>query len=241
MSDALAPPRAPDLSRAAPWLGALLALALVAFWPSYLSRMLAWGSYTHLHAATAALWMLLLIAQPLAIRARRQALHRALGRTSFVLAPLVILSIVLLAHSRIQGLEGGAYAIQTYILYLQLSLTALFALSYGLAMLTRRRTALHARFMVCTALTLVDPILIRFAFWVDHIPTWNYQWVTFGLTDLALLVLIALERHERPAVRRVFPAMLLVFALAQAPALLGGTESVPWQSFAAWFAALPLT
>ena len=74
------------------------------------------------------------------------------------MAPLLVVSVVLLAHSRIQGISGEPYALQTYILYLQLSLALLFALSYGLAIWNRRSVARHSRFMVCTALTLVDPV-----------------------------------------------------------------------------------
>ena len=73
--------------------------------------------------------------------------------------------------------------------------------------------------------------------WIDPAPSFNYQWLTFGLTDLILLALIWLERHNR-AGRGVFPAMLLVFVAAQAPALLGLTDGALWQGFARWFAAL---
>ena len=52
------------------WFALLFAGALVAFWPSYLSRVSALNAYTHFHALTAALWMLLLVAQPIAIRTR---------------------------------------------------------------------------------------------------------------------------------------------------------------------------
>lgn len=228
-----------DLTRGAPWFMALLALALVAFWPSYLA-LLPGGidAFTHAHALTATLWVLLLIVQPYAIRTRRRALHRTLGRTSYVLGPLVLASILLLAHSRMQSLQGQAYAIQTYVLYVQLSLAALFALCFGLAIYTRHRMALHARFMVCTALTLIDPVVIRLMFWVNPVSTWNYQWFTFGLTDLILVVLIWLERRS-PTGRSVFPAMLAAFVLAQIPALFGLTNSEGWQAFARWFAALP--
>ncbi|MGH8572078.1 MAG: hypothetical protein ACREX8_05825 [Gammaproteobacteria bacterium] len=226
-----------DLTRSWKYFAAFFALALVAFWPTYLSRPGASNSYTHLHAATAALWMLLLVAQSWAIGSRRVALHRLYGKGSYVLAPVLLVSILLLAHDRIRGVGGEAYAIQTYILYLQLSLAALFALSYGLAIWNRRSVALHSRFMVCTALTLVDPVVIRLMFWADPTPEWNYQWLTFGLTDLVLLVLIWLERNNR-AGRGVFPAMLAIFVLAQLPALLGLTEGPLWQGFARWYAAL---
>jgi hypothetical protein len=113
----------------------------------------------------------------------------------------------------------------------------LFAISYGLAIWTRKSVARHSRFMVCTALTLVDPVLIRILFWIDPTPAWNYQWLTFGVTDLVLLVLIWLERSNR-AGRGVFPAMLGVFVAFQLPALLGWTDGPLWQAFARGFASL---
>jgi uncharacterized membrane protein YozB (DUF420 family) len=226
-----------DLAGSWKILAGFLALALVAFWPTYISKPAASGGFTHLHAATATLWMLTLIAQSWAIDRRRVALHRALGKASYALAPLLVLTVLLVAHERIAAAPPQAYAIQTYILYLQVSLAALFALSYALAIASRRSVARHSRFMICTALTLVDPVLIRLLFWIDPTPVWNYQWLTFGLTDLAFLVLISLERENR-AGRGVFPAMLALFVAAQLPALLGFTESSAWQAFARWVAGL---
>jgi len=230
-----------DFTRSGPYFAAFLALALLAFWPTYLSIGPASSSfYTHLHAITATAWMVMLIVQPLAIRARRLQWHRLLGRVSYVLGPLVLGSMVLLAHNRIRLAASEAYAIQTYVLYLQVSLAVVFALSYALAIATRRRMAFHARFMVGTGLTLIDPVVIRLMFWADPTPTWNYQWFTFGLTDAVLVTLIWLERDAR-AGRRVFPAMLIVFVLAQLPALLLWTDGPAWQAFARWFSSLPLT
>ena len=229
-----------NFTRSGPYFAGLLLLAVVAYWPTYFSRVLSADHYTHFHASLAALWILMLAAQPMLIRAKRLALHRLLGALSYVLAPLIVVSIVLLGHSRIKGLSGEAYAVQTYILYLQVSLTVLFGLSYALAIYKRRVVALHARFMVCTAFTLIDPVVIRLMFWAgSRTPSWNYQWVTFGLTDLLIVALIVMERRSR-AGRRVFPVMLAVFVLAQVPALFGLTNTAPWQAFASWFAALPL-
>lgn len=229
-----------DFSRSAPYFVALLLLALVAFWPTYLSRIGAATAYTHAHAVLATAWLLLLIAQPLAIRDGRLTRHRTLGRISYVLAPVIVVSVILLAHSRITGLEGPAFAGQSYLLWLQLSLVTLFALSYGLAIWTRHDMALHARFMVCTGLTLIDPVVVRLMLWIEAPPAFNYQWVTFGLTDALILAFIWLERDSRRG-RRVFPVMLPVFILAQLPAVLQLTSEPWWQAFAGWFAALPLT
>lgn len=226
--------------RSGPYFAAMFLIALVAFWPSYLSQIFSASNYIHFHAFLAASWMLMLVAQPMLIRAKRLAWHRLLGQISYLLAPLMIVSIVLLAHSRIKGVSGEVFAVQTYILYLQTSLTVLFGLSYALAITKRHVVALHARFMVCTALTMIDPVVIRILLWIDRTPSWNYQWLTFGLTDLVLVALIWLERHGR-AGRMVFPGMLVVFVLMQVPALFGLTDAALWQAFARWFAALPLT
>jgi hypothetical protein len=226
-----------NLTRSAPWFLAALLLALVAFWPTYLSQVGAQSGYTHLHAATATLWILLLIAQPAALRAGRRDLHRMLGRASYVIAPLVVISIVLLAHQNMQPHEGERLLIQTYILYLQLSLALLFAACWVIAIWQRSNRPVHMRFMVLTAITFVDPVVIRLMFWVAPEPVWNYQWFTFGLTNALIMWLIWLDRHSAHG-RWVFPAMLGIFILFQVPALFGLTFTAPWQHFAHWFAAL---
>ena len=155
---------------------------------------------------------------------------------SYALAPLVLMSMVLLAHSKTHGLSVA----QNVGSYVPLSLTALFALSYALGILMRRTVALHARFMVCTALTLIDPVLVRMMFWVNPNPTWMYQWFTFAVTDLVFVVFIWRERHARVG-RAVFPTMLGVFVLAQVILLFGFYQGSWWQAFVRWFVALPLT
>jgi hypothetical protein len=223
-------------TNAAPYFIILFLLALVAFWPSYLSTPGTATGYTHFHAVTAATWMLMLVVQPLAVRKRRLGLHRALGRTSYVIAPLVVIGMVLLAHTKTQGVPS----IELPGFYVPLSLAGLFGLSYALAIATRRTTALHARFMVCTALTLIDPVVVRLLFWAYATPSFRYQWITFPLTDLVFVALIWRERRSRGG-RAVFPTMLLVFALAQLVFLLDVYQLAPWQAFMRWFAALPLT
>ena len=220
----------------APYFAGLFLVAIVAFWPTYLSQVARASGYTHLHAVTASSWMLLLVAQPLAIRTRRLALHRTLGRASYVIAPLVVISMVLLTHSKTHGAKRedlvGAYV--------PLSLAALFALLYMLGIATRRTMALHARFMVCTAMTLIDPVFVRLFYWIYATPPFLYQWITFALTDAVFAVFIWRERHSR-AGRRVFPVLLALFVLSQFVALSGLYQARSWEAFMRWFAALPLT
>ncbi len=229
-----------DVTRSSPFFIGLLLLAVIAFWPTYLSRMEASTPYTHLHAFTATLWIVLLIAQPAAVRSGNLAWHRTLGQLAYGLAPLLVLTVVLLAHSDIAGLEGRAFFDQSYLLYLRISLAGMFSLTAGLALINRRTTALHARFMVCTAFPLIDPVVSRMMLWVEPNPTWNYQWITFALTDLLILAAAWWDRGSHRG-RWVFPAILPLFVLTQLPALLGLTDTAAWQILARWFADLPLT
>ena len=184
--------------------------------------------------------MILLVLQPLLIRRYQFDLHRKLGLVSYVLAPLIIASMLLLANFRIRTVAAENYQVQTFVLFLQISLGALFAISYGLAMGFRKQADIHARFMVCTALTLIDPIFARLFFTIHPDSVAYHQWLTYGLTDTVFLLLIWFERNNTRA-RWVFPLMLGVFIAFQIPALLWLTEWSVWQAFARWFQSLPLT
>src|SRR5690606_19721454 len=70
---------------------AFLALTVLAFWPSYFERLFEQPNIRfHLHGAALFLWCAMLVAQAQLIRTRRRALHRQVGRASYVLAPVLI-------------------------------------------------------------------------------------------------------------------------------------------------------
>ncbi len=223
------------------WLAALVLCAFVAFWPSYVSKPFAGvDARTHAHALVMALWCALLVAQPLLARARRADLHRQLGRVAWVLGPAVVASSLLLAQARFRAKDEATFQAEAATLYLPVSAAALFALAWGLGMAWRRTPALHARFMLCTALPLFDPVFGRILFfYFPPLPhELLYQALTYGATDLVLLTLILRERRLA-AGRWAFPGMLALFVPAH---LLWFTwaQSPAWRPFAEWFRRLPL-
>jgi hypothetical protein len=219
----------------------LLALAGLAFWPQYLSKLPGGPEgYANFHAGIATLWLVLLIAQPLLIRRRKMELHRWIGRISWVLAPLYVVAAVLLAHRRLAHMDEAVFSKAAPFLYLPLSMTLLFAASYAFALLYQRDTRLHARFMMCTGLTAVDPILARvLAIYVIELPDPIYQAITFSLMAAAL-VLFTLTLPPASSHRRVFASFSAGFTVVLAlwfwlPA------TATWFSIAQWFRGLPLT
>jgi hypothetical protein len=206
-----------------------------AFWPSYFfppQYEADW--HVHLHGAAMFSWVALLVAQAWLVR-RQRPWHRKLGKVSFAVVPLIVVSTLLLAHHR---MRGGLNADLVYFFYVQLALVALLATSYALAIANRRTPAVHARYMVCTALAIVDPIVARLLFTWFAIDWPQAQVVTFALVDGVLLLLMARDianRFPRP----VFPRMLALFLAAEVPTFFI-YDTAGWKSFVAAFAALPL-
>lgn len=224
------------------WFLALLAAAVAAFWPRYLSqppRNI--DAYTHVHAASLVAWSLLLIAQPFLIRAGWRRAHRALGILSYAVAPLVVVSSVLLAHTRFKGMSALVFLAEARNLYLPAAATALFAIAYGFGLYYRKVRLLHAAFMVCTALPMLDPILGRvIGFYLPPLSNdLYYQAITYGLTDLILIGLI-LHGGTDVQSRRALSTMLAFFVPAHA-LWFTFAQSGAWLPIARWFRGLPLT
>jgi uncharacterized membrane protein len=219
------------------WCLLLLAATLPAFWPSYLAAppFQADFLHVHLHGIVMFAWMALLLVQAALIRAGKRPLHRTLGKVSYVLAPLIVISTLLLAHYRLR--QGPPNAELLYFFCVQLGLVAALAFSYVMAIRHKRQPALHMRYMMGTALAVVDPILARIlAIYLGVTPP-LMQVVTYALV---LGVLAYLWWRERPAPHaRAWAAMLAVFALALLPTFFL-PQTAAWREFAEAFARLPL-
>ncbi len=184
---------------------------------------------------------MLLIAQPLSVRSSRLALHRALGRCSYVLAPLSVLAGVLLLHHRLASMSEETFAAEGYSHYLPFYASAVFALAYALGLRYRRVPKAHGRFMLLTAMPSVNPVIGRVLFfYFPPLPSpWLYQAVTFGLATAAA-GLIVFSYRAQPAARR---ALVTYFSLLVVLEIGWFTFALttPWLHVVGWFRRLPLT
>jgi hypothetical protein len=223
---------------------ALFALTLAAFWPSYIAvAPSSLSSYHHLHAATSTAWLVLLIAQPMLVLSGRIATHRTVGKASYVLMPLVLLTFIGLAHSMMQGKSGTDLEIEVFLAYVRLVGGASVAIFYALAVIYRRNTPIHARLMLCTGLPLIEPVANRLGLRMLNDWSFNYQYISFGFMALVLLSCMWVERRSSSG-RVVFPLVLVGLFAAYLPLLLQfykwGTAYNIWTSLALWFASLPI-
>jgi hypothetical protein len=144
----------------------LIVLTQIGFFRRYIQFFPTFDGFTaaqHFHGMMMMGWLLMLLVQPILILKGKTELHRRIGTLSYVLAPLVLLSIYLVIQSRYYFYleQGGQTTGVIGWLSLNFRLMVFFAVLYVLAIYYRRRPALHMRYMVSTAFVLIGPGLVR--------------------------------------------------------------------------------
>jgi hypothetical protein len=129
--------------------------------------------FTHLHAAIACMWVALLIAQPFLAFNGKYRWHRVLGKLSYVIFPLFIISFVPQLIRIFQG--------DKRYMFFALADTVLMIAFYSLAILNRRSAGTHMRFMIALTIVFLGPTLGRIGpIWMgwSELVTQNVQYAT---------------------------------------------------------------
>ncbi len=155
------------------FVGFVLVVILTGFWASYFAPIGNVPLAFHVHAFTATSWLLLLIAQSLAIHRRANALHRRMGLASFALFPLLILGFTMIINvsaARYAAREGAGIALlgPAFGIGMAVAIAAYLTLFY-LALRNRRNVRLHAGYMLATPLILFESPFSRL---MDQVFPW---------------------------------------------------------------------
>ena len=204
------------------FLLALLPIFVAGFWIPYLSEIPAFErSITppvHVHAVLLFWWVGLLVFQPLAIRYRAFAVHRALGKASyFVMALIVPFTVAMMWKEYHEKLSDGASASSAFqaefVSAAQLVVTvALYVLA--VLRIQKRDVPAHMRYMICIALLLLPAGLARTLGYWFHVPQSSSQTVCLAVIDVCLVGLIAFDRRRRYDPRPYVVAFLAYNATA---------------------------
>ena len=221
---------------------ALLALVIAGFWPSYFAKFFDGSAdftfYLHFHATLAMLWVLMLIAQPILIRQKKFEIHSKIGKLSYILVPLIFISIILLAHSTLRGPKENV-GLELWVPFKDL---LIFAVGYGIAIKYRKTMAIHARGMIVAGIVLIEPALVRLLLYV-FFPDEGFApsgYITMIILLYTLLIGLIISERKQKVGRWVFPLALGLYVFVHA-VLLFQIHIPGWQAIAEWFAALPLT
>ena len=197
--------------------------------------------YTHSHALFGTLWLVILVLQPALILRGYRLAHRLAGRVSMFIALAFVLSSFLLTHFRVSRMTDAAFANEGVYIYLPLAVTVLFATACLLGFRWRKSTKVHSRFMLSTALLLVDPVLARILFvYVPRLPSNAlYQGITFTLITAALALLVTSLPSQVPG--RTWYRNYCIAAVATLALFFAVPYTGTWLAFVNWFRVLPLT
>ncbi len=216
----------------------ILLLALLGFWPSYFSHFFNdsanFNFYFHFHAAVVCLWMIALVAQPMLMKAKRFALHKTIGKFSYVLFPLLIVSVILLTHHRHLATEKDL----DMSIFIPFKDLLILTTGYGIAIFNLTNTQIHARGMVVTGIAFIEPPMIRLIS-NANVSFPNSYYLTMACVLLLLLLLIYLERKHLEG-KWIFPFTMGLYIVSYF-IILFHVQLPHWNAFVNWFIRLPLT
>lgn len=212
---------------------ALLILTFLGFYRTYFGLFPSFkglGLMAHLHATAFLLWFLLLILQPVLIKKKKYKLHRLLGKISYFLVPIIIITIVgmtRLEYYRDIKIESRQDVFSDMLTpYLDL---IFFVIFYVIAMINKKNISLHVSFIIAASFVVLAPALGRLC---------GYLFGDSLLTILAnilpkyiiviILMIIEKRRLGKPILHSPYLLILGLFLLAT---ILGFTigNTTAWQ------------
>jgi hypothetical protein len=197
----------------------LFILLQIGFHPTYIQYFPAFEKFTwlhHVHGALMASWIILLVVQPILIQKEKYKTHRFLGKLSYFIAPLMILSMLLVLrftfHKHILDVAEKVELSNQAPIIMQL---IGFIVLYALAIFYRKQTYYHMRFMIGTAVLMIIPIVGRIFFEYFGATVWYDLYLSVGLSSFLLINDIRNKQNWKPyaIVTGVLMSILLVYLI----------------------------
>ncbi|MEN2284214.1 hypothetical protein AAGF08_18870 [Algoriphagus sp. SE2] len=209
------------------------------FYDSYTSQFPTFENATtviHIHGALLMAWLVLLVIQPMLIYFKKAKLHRTIGKVSYILGPLIIISMFLVGKgSYWRGVDVFSEVENLGFMALDIRGLITFAIFWALAMGYRKKSAAHMRYMIATAILAIGPGVGRGLVASFDLPLFT----ALTITDILDLVIVGVLLGYDLVKKNDFKPYLTVFLL-----LLGGSflwqinESNFWQNFASYYVEL---
>ena len=177
----------------------LLSLVFLGFFKTYFGLFPRFNAETtpvvHFHFFVQFLWVCILITQPLLIRYEKFKIHRRIGKLTYVLVPLIVVSIILMWQKGITdpATENSPANYLRYLLknhFHSLCDMLLLITFYSLAIFNKQITKVHMRYMIAIALLYIDPSLSRLVNYWFNVSDSNSDLIAILFTDAILLGLI---------------------------------------------------
>lgn len=211
------------------WYLLLIPLIFFGFYKSYFIVLFQpRASVVHIHFALMMIWAAMLITQPILIRRKKHAIHRMIGKISYVVMPLLLITgffmirfvyyrdlnnlnlqvtegkSQLSASQVLQQVADGVRIIVVYLIWL--------GFFYFRAILNRRTTSVHARYMVAASLTMIGPTVDRILYFWFGIENFfgviPQESLSYLLQDLLLAGLLIYDYKNKKPTKTLWICLL---------------------------------
>lgn len=190
----------------------------------------------HIHGALLMMWLSLLVLQPMLIYFKRIKLHRTIGKVSFVLGPLIIISLFLVGRGGYwHGLGNVPEIFNLGVMALDIRGLVTFAIFWALAMGFRKTPSAHMRYMIATGILAIGPGVGR-----GLVASFDLSlYAALSITDVLELLIVGALLGLDLAKKNDYKPFLVVFLVFLAGKVLWQIhESNLWQNFARGYAEL---
>jgi hypothetical protein len=194
------------------------------------------GHIHHFHAVSLSLWLTILIIQPVLIIRKYLRLHRLIGKISYLLVPVMFVTMILVYHHQYLRLLSAKKPETESLAFVFSPMTDAipFLIFYLLGIAHRHETAKHMRYMISTGIVIGGPGLGRVFMNLMSMDIF----AAIGLMSLVtLLVFVSLILYDRVKGKKfTVNPFTIAFLIWLVPNILiiffPGTSL--WQSIAKW-------
>lgn len=183
----------------------------------------------HYHSTMMFLWLALIVIQPILIAKKYFKAHRIIGRMTYLIAPLLLLSMVMIVNYKFLRTEGSVPLVDALAgLSVNVPDYFAFAILYSLAIIYKKNTDWHSRFMISTTFVVIGAAFVRIL-----IRNFGIESQTaFGLVAIIadVLCLIFLIADIRTNKYKPFLIALVILLIEHGIWLMRYTDA--WQSLA---------
>lgn len=180
----------------------------------------------HLHGVVFTAWTLFFVFQTALVAAGRANIHRRIGWIGAIFAAnIVVFGMLLTIYAVRIGYPARSRQMPALLINGIIDLV-LFCLFFGLALLLRRRSAIHKRLMVLAMLCVIIPAIARLP-----IPPGMIGWAIFALSLVGLI-------YDALTTRRIYLTNVIGVLLINicSPLRFIIADSRTWQNFTEWLA-----
>ncbi|MES2517106.1 MAG: hypothetical protein V4585_03295 [Bacteroidota bacterium] len=187
----------------------------------------------HFHGAMLMSWFFMLIVQPILIRMNKREWHRQLGKVSYLQIPLLLFSIFLVTKA-VYFKNLSLMPRPVVIGGLSLDIIAIFAFGffYIMAMVNKKNTASHLRYMIGTSLLMIGPGVGRALIIFGGIPFPIAIIYTMFLSEIIAIIFILFDYFKGASIK---PFLVILTVLIASHLCWSFQMASWWQTFGEWF------